>query len=327
MHSNQIHLASRPTGWPRPENFRAVRAELPALGEGQVRVRNEYVSVDPYMRGRMSDAPSYIPPFELDAPMTGSTVGRVVESRAEALPTGALVTHQQGWRDVAQGPAEEFRAVDDAVSPSAYLGILGLTGMTAYAGLTRVGGLQPGETVFVSGAAGAVGSAVGQMARLLGARTVIGSAGGPEKAAMLTERYGFDVALDYKAAPIAEQLPGGIDVYFDNVGGDHLEAAIGSMNRFGRLVECGMISQYNLETPQPGPRNMTEIIKKSLRVEGFTLGDHLDIAPEFLSTVVPWLREGKLVYEETVVEGLDNAVEGFLSMMRGGNKGKMVVRV
>ncbi|MBC3185031.1 NADP-dependent oxidoreductase [Corynebacterium sp. zg-331] len=327
MHSNQIHLASRPTGWPQPENFRAVRAELPDLGAGEVRVRNEYISVDPYMRGRMSDAPSYIPPFALDAPMTGSAVGRVVESRAEALPTGTLVTHQQGWRDLAQGPAEEFRAVDEAVSPSAYLGILGITGMTAYAGLTRIGNLKPGETVFVSGAAGAVGSAAGQIARLLGAGTVIGSAGGPEKATLLTERYGFDVALDYKAAPIAQQLPDGIDVYFDNVGGDHLEAAIGAMNRFGRLVECGMISQYNLDEPAPGPRTMTEIIKKSLRMEGFTLGDHLDIAPEFLGKVMPWLREGKLVYEETVVEGLDNAVEAFLSMMRGGNKGKMVVKI
>lgn len=327
MQSNQIHLASRPTGWPQPENFRAVRAELPALEPGEVRVRNEYISVDPYMRGRMSDAPSYIPPFALDAPMTGSAVGRVVVSRAEVLPEGTLVTHQQGWRDVAQGPAEEFRAVDDSLSPSAYLGILGITGMTAYAGLTRIGRLQPGETVFVSGAAGAVGSAVGQIARLLGAGTVIGSAGGPEKTALLTERYGFDVALDYQAAPISQQLPSGIDLYFDNVGGDHLEAAIGAMNRFGRLVECGMISQYNLESPEAGPRNMTEIVKKSLRMEGFTLGDHLDIAPEFLGKMIPWLREGKLVYEETVAEGLDNAVEAFLTMMRGGNKGKMVVKI
>ncbi|KQB84759.1 NADP-dependent oxidoreductase [Corynebacterium lowii] len=329
MHSNQIHLASRPTGWPQPENFRTVRAELPDLNEGEVRVRNEYISVDPYMRGRMSDAPSYIPPFELDAPMTGSAVGRVIESRADALPEGTLVTHQQGWRDVAQGQAAEFRAVTDfpGHSPSVYLGILGITGMTAYAGLTRIGNLKPGDTVFVSGAAGAVGSAVGQIARLLGAERVIGSAGGPEKAAMLTERYGFDVALDYKAAPIAEQLPTGIDLYFDNVGGDHLEAAIGAMNRFGRLVECGMISQYNLETPQAGPRNMTEIVKKSLRIEGFTLGDHLDVAPEFLEKAVPWLRDGSLVYEETVVEGLDNTVEAFLAMMRGANKGKMVVKV
>ena len=279
------------------------------------------------MRGRMSDAPSYIPPFSLDAAMTGSAVGRVIESRHDSLPNGMLVTHQQGWRDVAQGPADDFRRVDDSLSPSAYLGILGITGVTAYVGLTRIGRLKEGETVFVSGAAGAVGSTVGQLARVLGAGTVIGSAGGPEKTAMLTDRYGFDIALDYKAAPIAEQLPSGIDVYFDNVGGEHLEAAIGAMNRFGRLVECGMISQYNLESPDPGPRNMTEIIKKSLSIEGFTLGDHLDIMPEFLQTVIPWLRDGKIVYEETLVEGLDNAVSAFLTMMRGGNKGKMVVKV
>lgn len=332
--STQIQLVSRPEGWPTPENFRTVRIELPELAEGQVRVANEYLSVDPYMRGRMSDAPSYIPPFELGETMTGSAVGRVVASRAEDLPVGTLVRHDLGWRDLAQADAGQFRPVQEVPGqrPSVHLGILGLTGMTAYVGLTRIGGLREGDTVFVSGAAGAVGSAAGQMARLLGAGKVIGSAGGPEKTRRLTEEYGFDMALDYKAAPIREQLrealgEDGVDLYFDNVGGDHLEAALGSMSRFGRIAACGAISVYNEGRPVPGPDNMPEIIKRSLRIEGFTLGDHVDVAEEFAQRITPWIAEGRIALDETVVDGIENTVDAFLSMMRGANTGKMVVRV
>ena len=332
--STQIHLASRPQGWPVEDDFSLVRVELPTLREGEVRVRNEFVSVDPYMRGRMSDAPSYIPPFEVGEAMTGGAVGRVVASGDPRLPVGALVLHDQGWRDLAQGPGEGFRLVPEVegVPASLHLGMLGLTGMTAYVGLTQVARLREGDAVFVSGAAGAVGTAVGQIARLLGASRVIGSAGGPEKAALLRERYGYDVALDYRAAPIREQLAGaagegGVDVYFDNVGGDHLEAALDVLNRGGRVAVCGAISGYNAGARAAGPDNLTNVIKNSLMLQGFTLGEYARFAEEFQERMGAWLAAGEIAYDETVVEGVENAVAAFLGMMRGENVGKMVVRI
>lgn len=332
--STQIQLASRPTGWPTPENFRTVTVDLPPLQEGEVRVHNEFISVDPYMRGRMDDTKSYIEPFALDETMTGSAVGRVMESRSEALPEGTGVLHQFGWRDIAQGPADQFTAVRELedVPLSPYLGILGLTGMTAYTGLTRVARLREGDRVFVSGAAGAVGSAAGQIAKLLGARSVIGSAGSDEKVELLKGKYGFDDVVNYKDAPIREQLAraageDGIDVYFDNVGGDHLEAALDVLARHGRVAVCGAISQYNAESAPCGPDNMGNLIKNSLTLEGFTMGDHADVAPEYARTMLKWFQEGKIAYDETVVEGLDHAVEAFISMMKGSNIGKMVVKI
>ncbi|MCP3426175.1 NADP-dependent oxidoreductase [Rothia sp. AR01] len=332
--STQIHLASRPQGWPVEDDFSLVRVELPALREGEVRVRNEFVSVDPYMRGRMSDAPSYIPPFEVGEAMTGGAVGRVVASEDPRLPAGTLVLHDQGWRDLAQGPGEAFRPVPEVegVPVSLHLGMLGLTGMTAYVGLTQVARLREGDSVFVSGAAGAVGTAVGQIARLLGASRVIGSAGGPEKAALLRERYGYDVALDYRAAPIREQLAeaageDGVDVYFDNVGGDHLEAALDVLNRGGRVAVCGAISGYNAGARAAGPDNLTNVIKNSLMLQGFTLGEYAGFAREFQERMGAWLAAGEIAYDETVVEGVENAVAAFLGMMRGENVGKMVVRI
>lgn len=331
--STQVQLVRRPTGWPEPSDFRTVSVELPDLAEGQVRVRNEFISVDPYMRGRMVDEKSYVEPFALGETMDGGAVGRVVASRSRDLPEGALVTHQQGWRDLAQGEAGDFRAVPEPgeLPSSAYLSVLGMTGLTAYAGLTRAASFREGDTVFVSGAAGAVGSMVGQIARVLGAERVIGSAGSPEKVRLLTEKYGFDDAFDYKQAPVREQLPEhapeGIDVYFDNVGGDHLEAALDVLNRGGRVAACGAISQYNQTERQPGPDNMTNIIKNSLTLHGFTVGDYLDSAEEFNRRMSGWLGDGEIVWDETVVDGLDHAVEAFLSMMRGANTGKMVVRI
>lgn len=338
--SRQWQLLSRPVGEPKPSDVRLVEVSLPDLGPGQVRVANEFVSVDPYMRGRMNDTKSYVPPFGLGESMNGGAVGRVVASSADQLPVGTLVVHQQGWRDVAQGDAAGFRAVPEverdgvAVPSSVHLGILGLTGQTAYAGLTAVGRLQPGEVVFVSGAAGAVGTAVGQVARLLGASRVVGSAGGPEKVARLGERFGFDAALDYKAAPVREQLPAlvpdGVDVYFDNVGGDHLQAALDVMNRHGRLVLCGAISGYNASPAQPGPAgpdNMANTITRSLTLQGFTLGDFASLLPEATTKLAEWFAAGQLQHDETVVDGVENTFEAFLSMMRGGNTGKMVVRV
>jgi len=331
--STQIQLVSRPTGWPTPENFRTVEVELPDLAEGEVRVQNEFLSVDPYMRGRMNEGRSYTPPYALGETMTGGAVGTVTESRSAELPVGSLVVSALGWRDVAQGSATEFRTVQPVPGApnSLHLGILGMIGTTAYVGLQRIAALQPGETVFVSGAAGAVGTAVGQIARQLGAKTVIGSAGSDEKVAVLQEKYGYDVALNYKSAPIEEQLleaaPDGIDVFFDNVGGDHLEAALAAMNDHGRAALCGAISAYNATEKAPGPDNLGLLVTRKLTLRGFIVGDHADLAPEFRERMTGWFSDGKIAYDETVVDGVENSVEAFLTMMRGGNTGKMLVRV
>ncbi|MEV7692314.1 NADP-dependent oxidoreductase [Microbacterium sp. NPDC089189] len=331
--STQIQLVSRPTGWPTAEDFRTVQVTYGDLAPGQVRVENEYLSVDPYMRGRMNDVKSYVPPFRLGETMTGGSVGRVVASASDDVPVGALVMHDFGWRDVVQEDAAGFRVVPETpgVPHSLLLGMLGMTGLTAYVGLTEIAHLQPGDTVFVSGAAGAVGTAVGQIAKLLGAGRVIGSAGTPEKVARLVEVYGYDAAFDYHDGSVAEQLaaaaPDGIDVYFDNVGGDHLEAALGAFRDGGRAALCGAIAGYNTEDEPVGPRNMTNIITRSLMLRGFTVGNHRDLAPEFRARMTEWFSQGRIAYDETIVDGIENTVDAFLDMMRGANTGKMLVRV
>jgi hypothetical protein len=330
----EVHLASRPTGWPVPENFRLVEVPVPDLADGEVLVRNLVMSVDPYMRGRMNDAKSYVPPFTLDAPLDGGAVGEVVESRSPDLAPGDLVLHSLGWRDYAVGPARAFRKLDSTidVAPSAYLGVLGMPGFTAYVGLTEIAQMKEGDVVFVSGAAGAVGSVAGQIARLRGASRVIGSAGSPEKVAYLVEDLGFDAAFDYHAGPVADQLaaaaaPDGIDVYFDNVGGEHLQAAIGAFRTFGRAALCGAISSYNATERVPGPDNMWLLVSKRLTLRGFIVSDHSRLMPQFLREMSQWLAEGKVRFSETVVGGLENAPDAFLGLMRGQNTGKMVVRV
>ncbi|MGW3246865.1 NADP-dependent oxidoreductase [Streptomyces sp. NPDC001070] len=330
--SREWHLVSRPHGWPKPEDFALRETEVPEPGPGQILVRNLYVSVDPYMRGRMNDAKSYAEPYQLDKPMQGGAVGRVVASGAEGFAPGDHVLHFLGWREYALVNAETAVKVDENVAPlSTYLGVLGMPGLTAYAGLTRVGEFKAGDAVFVSGAAGAVGSEVGQIAKLKGASRVIGSAGSDEKVKLLVEEYGFDAAFNYKNGPVAEQLaaaaPEGIDVYFDNVGGEHLEAAIAAMNLRGRIVVCGMISQYNATEPTPAPRNLAQIIAKRFRMEGMLVGDHYDLQPQFVQEVGGWIREGKLQYRETVVDGIENNLEAFLGVLRGDNTGKMLVRL
>ncbi len=338
--STQIQLVSRPVGWPKQSDFRTVTAVLDDLEPGEVRVANEFMSVDPYMRGRMIDTRSYVPPFKLDETMTGGAVGRVVESRSDDVPVGALVLHQYGWRDVAQGPAKAFTVLpeppsdangDKAFDSSLYLGVLGMTGLTAYVGLTEIAKMKQGDIVFISGAAGAVGTAAGQIARLLGAKAVIGSAGSDEKVELLTGRYGFDAAVNYKDGPIRKQLraaaPDGIDVYFDNVGGDHLEAALDAFNDGGRAALCGAIVGYNSTERVPGPDNMSNIITRALTLTGFTVGHHFDKAPEFTAKMSEWLAAGDVVFDETVVDGIDHAIDAFLDMMRGANVGKMVVRL
>ncbi|MFE1290512.1 NADP-dependent oxidoreductase [Streptomyces sp. NPDC058751] len=326
------HLVSRPVGFPQPSDFALVEAEVRQPGPGEVLVRNAYVSVDPYMRGRMSAAKSYVAPFELGKTMQGGAVGEVIASNAEGVEPGDHVLHFLGWREYAVVKAEQAVKVDPGAAPlSTYLGVLGMTGLTAYAGLLRTASFKEGDSVFVSGAAGAVGSQVGQIARLKGASRVIGSAGSDDKVKLLVEEYGFDAAFNYKNGPVSQQLreaaPDGVDVYFDNVGGDHLEAAIGSLNRDGRIAVCGMISVYNATEPAPGPRNLARLIQTRGRIEGFLVGDHYDLQPEFVREVGAWIRSGELKYTETVVEGIENNLEAFFGVLRGDNVGKMIVKL
>lgn len=330
--NREWHLVTRPVGWPKPEDFALVEAEVPTPGDGQVLVRNLYVSVDPYMRGRMSAAKSYAAPYELGEPMLGGAVGEVVASNAEGVAVGDHVLHFLGWRECAAVDAKSAVKVDpDAAPLSTYLGVLGMTGLTAYAGLLRTAAFKEGDSVFVSGAAGAVGSQVGQIAKLKGASRVIGSAGSDEKVKLLLDEYGFDAAFNYKNGPVSEQLraaaPDGVDVYFDNVGGDHLEAAIGSLNLNGRIAICGAISVYNNTEPAPGPKNLARLIQTRGRIEGFLVGDHYDLQPKFVEEVGPWVRTGELKYRETVVEGIENNLEAFLGVLRGDNTGKMIVKL
>ncbi|MFF3888752.1 NADP-dependent oxidoreductase [Streptomyces sp. NPDC001914] len=326
------HLVSRPVGWPQPSDFALVEAEVRQPGPGEVLVRNAYVSVDPYMRGRMSAAKSYVAPFELGKTMQGGAVGEVIVSNAEGIEPGDHVLHFLGWREYAVVDAKQAVKVDPEAAPlSTYLGVLGMTGLTAYAGLLRTASFKEGDSVFVSGAAGAVGSQVGQIARLKGASRVIGSAGSDEKVKLLVEEYGFDAAFNYKNGPVSQQLreaaPDGVDVYFDNVGGDHLEAAIGSLNRDGRIAICGMISVYNSTEPAPGPRNLARLIQTRGRIQGFLVGDHYDLQQEFVREVGGWIRSGELKYAETIVEGIENNVEAFFGVLRGDNIGKMIVKL
>ncbi|MGW1544870.1 NADP-dependent oxidoreductase [Streptomyces sp. NPDC002309] len=330
--SREWHLVARPVGWPKPEDFALVEAPVPTPGEGQVLVRNLYVSVDPYMRGRMSAAKSYAAPYELGKVMQGGAVGEVVASRAEGFAVGDHVLHFFGWREYAAFDAKNAVKVDPQAAPlSTYLGVLGMTGLTAYAGLLRTAAFKEGDVVFVSGAAGAVGSQVGQIAKLKGASRVIGSAGSDDKVKLLVEEYGFDAAFNYKSGPVSEQLraaaPDGIDVYFDNVGGDHLEAAVGALNQGGRIAICGMISVYNNTEPAPGPRNLARLIQTRGRIEGFLVSDHYDLQPLFVQEVGPWVASGALKYRETVVEGIENNLEAFLGVLRGDNTGKMIVKL
>lgn len=330
--THQVRLRSRPTGWPTHDNFEYVEVPLPGLETGQVLVRNTVMSVDPYMRGRMNDTRSYVPPFALGEPLDGGAVGEVVESRSDQVAVGDTVLHQAGWREHAVLDGAHVRPVDTSEVPaSAYLGVLGMPGLTAYVGLKRIAALAEGDVVFVSGAAGAVGSVAGQVARNLGAARVIGSAGSKEKVSYLTDELGFDAAFDYHEGPVHRQLsehaPEGIDVYFDNVGGEHLEASIGSMRDFGRIAACGAISSYNATEAPAGPRNLWLVVTRRLSLRGFIVRDHHDLAREYFTAAASWIRQGRLSYRETFVDGLDNAVEAFLGLHRGENIGKMLVRL
>ncbi|MEI7760946.1 MAG: NADP-dependent oxidoreductase [Thermoleophilia bacterium] len=324
--SREIHLKARPQGAPQPADFALVETDVPEPAEGQVLIRNAFVSVDPYMRGRMNDAKSYVPPFQLGEVMTGAAVGRIVMSRNDGFEEGAWVVHHLGWRELALSDGKDLLLFDTTSGPvSAGLGVLGMPGLTAYVGLLDVGRVEAGETVFVSGAAGAVGSAVGQIAKLKGCR-VIGSAGSAEKVVWLKE-IGFDEAFDYHDVVAGEALSDGIDVYFDNVGGPMLEAALAALRVRGRVVACGAISQYNATELPTGPRNLFLTVTKRLRIEGFIVSDHFDRMSVFLGEVGPWVADGRVRYRETVVEGIENAPAAFIGLLAGENIGKMLVQV
>ena len=324
--SREIHLAARPQGMPQPTDFALVEVDVPEPGDGEVLIRNAFMSVDPYMRGRMDDVKSYVPPFQLGEALNGGAVGQIIASRSDRFAEGLWVVHNLGWRELALSDGRGLLAFDPALAPvSTGLGVLGMPGLTAYVGLLDIGRPQPGETVFVSGAAGAVGSAAGQIARLKGCR-VIGSAGSPEKVAWLRE-LGFDEAFDYHEVSAREALSDGIDLYFVNVGGPTLEAALSALRKHGRVVACGAVSQYNATEPTPGPRNLAFVVGKRLRIEGFIISDHIDRTPAFLADMAPWVRDGAVRYRETVVEGIENAPAAFIGLLGGENIGKMLVKM
>ena len=328
--SREIRLASRPAGVPTASNFTLAETTLEPLGDQEVLVRNLFMSVDPYMRGRMNDRKSYVPPIEIGTVLGGGAVGEVIESSASEFKVGDVVTSRYGWREAFIASPKELHAVNKAVQPlSIHLGSLGMTGMTAWAGLTMAA-VKTGEVIYISGAAGAVGNMAGQLAKLRGCR-VIGSAGSDEKVKRLTEDCGFDAAFNYKTAPVLEQLnraaPDGIDVYFDNVGGESLEAALSALRVHGRIIACGGISGYNEEKPKPGPSNLFNMTTKRLTMKGLIVGDWLERRDEFEKESVAHYRAGKLKSLETVVDGLDHAVDAFIGLFAGNNVGKMVVKL
>lgn len=332
MRTREIHLASRPEGVPATDAFALVETDLPDPAEGQLLVENLVMSVDPYMRNRMRDVKSYIPPFQLGEPLDGGAVGRVVASNARDFAEGDIVLHQLGWREHAVLDARAARKVDTSRVPaSAYLGVLGMPGFTGWVGLTTIAEHVASDTVYVSAAAGAVGSMAGQLAKLRGSELVVGSAGSQAKLDWLTGELGYDAAFDYRGANLHRELaaafPDGIDVYFDNVGGSHLEAAIGQMREFGRIALCGAIEIYNATSVPDGPRNLSLAIGRRLKLQGFIVADHWDRFGEFVEEVGGYVADGRITYRETVREGLGSAPEAFIGLLEGYNIGKMLVHL
>ena len=331
--NRQILLASRPVGFPKESNFNLVETAVPAPGEGQILVRSIYLSVDPYMRGRMNDVKSYAAPVAIGGVMGGGVVGTVVQSNNPSFKEGDIVEGRFGWQDYATSDGQGVRKIDPGIAPiSTALGVLGMPGLTAYFGLLEIANPKPGETVVVSGAAGAVGSLVGQIAKIKGCRA-IGIAGADDKVAHLTGELGFDGGFNYKTAgdytaKLKELCPKGIDVYFDNVGGEITDAVLSRINTGARISVCGQISQYNLENPELGPRLvLTSLLVKQARAEGFLVFQFIDRYPEGISQMATWLREGKLKYKEDIEEGIENTPRAFIAMLKGRNTGKQLVKV
>jgi NADPH-dependent curcumin reductase CurA len=330
--NREIHLRSRPEGLPTADNFELMEGPLPEPSEGEVLVRNIYMSVDPYMRGRMREGKSYASPYQIGRVLYGGAVGEVVDSRSPLLSEGDFVYSNMGWREYFVTPAAKLTQIDPNEAPiQAFLGALGMPGLTAYVGLLDLGLPMEGETVFVSAAAGAVGSMVCQMAKIKGCR-VVGSAGSAEKVAWLMEEAGIDAALNYKEVAhlngeLRRLAPEGIDIYFENVGGEHLEAALSRMNDFGRVVMCGLIALYNATEPPLGPSNLALVITKRLSIRGFIVSDHQDRLPNFYYDMGQWIGDGRIKWRETIVEGLENAPLALIGLFSGDNIGKMVVQI
>jgi hypothetical protein len=330
--SREIHLRRRPVGLPTEATFELVETTVPEPADGEILVRNIWMSVDPYMRGRMIDRKSYTPPFEVGKVLQGGCIGRVIASKHGKFAVGDCVSGMFGWREVWTSDGKGVIKIDPTAAPlQTYLGTLGMPGLTAYVGLLKIGGLKGDETVFVSAAAGAVGSVACQIARIKGCR-VVGSAGSDEKVAWLRDEAGVDHAFNYKTVDdigreLGRACPDGIDLYYDNVGGRHLEAALLRMRDFGRVVACGMIDQYNATAPPPGPSTIIATVFKRLRIQGFIVTDHFDMLGEFHTAMAGWIADNKIKWRETVVEGIENAPKAFLGLFSGSNLGKMLVQV
>lgn len=332
MVNREIHLKSRPVGLPRESDFELVEVPIPEIGERQMLIRNIYMSVDPYLRGRMVDRKSYVPPFQLNMPLEGGCVGQVVGSKEGKFKIGDFVLGMQTWGEYNISDGTGLSKIDPGLAPiQSHLGIAGMPGLTAYFGLLEIGKPKKGETVFVSAASGAVGSVVCQIAKFKGCH-VVGSAGSDEKVSWLIEEAGIDAAFNYKtvddlAAEVRKHCPKGIDIYFENVGGKHLEAALARMNTYGRIVLCGMISIYNATKPQPGPYNLFYAISKQLTIKGFIVTDHFDMLPQFYSEIGAWISAGRIKWKETIVKGIENAPGALIGLFTGDNFGKMLVQV
>ncbi len=330
--NNTITLNNRPVGKPMLSDFKFVEEEMPVIKEGEVLLKTKFVSVDPYLRGRMSDAKSYVPPFELQKVMSSGVVSEVVESKNEKYKVGEFVTGSLDWKEFQTSTGENLLKIDNNAAPlSNYLGVLGMTGLTAYFGLTEIGKPQKGETLVVSGAAGAVGSIVGQIGKILGCR-VIGIAGTDEKVEMLKSEFGFDEAINYNTTKdmtktLAEICPNGVDVYFDNVGGTISDSVHANINRFGRIIVCGAISAYNDTSAPQGPRVEHFLIRKSVLMQGFIVSNYAEKFPEGMKHLSQWLSEGKLHSTETIVQGFENIPQAFIDLFEGKNKGKMIVKI
>jgi NADPH-dependent curcumin reductase CurA len=330
MKNRQIVLAARPHGWVRETDFRLVEAPVPEPADGEVLVRNRYLSLDPYMRMRMSDAPSYAPSVAVGEVMVGGTIGEVIASRSPLLAPGDTVTGPLGWQCYAAAPAKRLLRIDDPAAPlSAYLGVLGMPGITAWVGLELIGPLAPGQCLVVSAASGAVGSVAGQIARIRGLSSV-GIAGGAHKCDHVVQELGFDACVDYREPDLSGRLraavPKGIDVYFENVGGPIFDAVLELLNPFSRIALCGQVSQYNATEPY-GVRNLRSLLVNRVLLRGFIVSDHMDLWSRASDELTRWVREGRLRYHETVAHGLENAPKAFIAMLRGDKLGKQVVEL
>lgn len=330
MTTKQIILASRPKGLPTLENFKMEEVELTSLNDNEIVLEGMYYSVDPYMRGRMNDAKSYTPPFETGKPLSGGVVAKIIESKSANFKSGDIITGMLPWRKKMIASEKDIRKIDTAIAPASYyLGILGMTGLTAYFGLMHIGKPKAGETVVVSGAAGAVGIVVGQIAKIQGCY-VVGIAGTDEKIKMLKEEFGFDDAINYKTTPdikkaIATACPKGVDIYFDNVGGEISDAVISSINFHARIPLCGQISLYNSSETPMGPRLQPMLLTRSVLMQGFIVSNFQEHFPEGIKHLAQWLKEGKLKFTETIEHGFENLPQALLGLFKGDNTGKMIV--